>query len=252
MTFTVTPEVLQSLLNSVCKGMARKKRGSFLITLSARKKQVSIIGNGMKASKSIPVRGQGQCQLSWKKITAILATFPKEEPVRFECNSKGLKINNFSMQVERYEAKAVTEKEELPSAEVLSPPRKPSAASEPPPICPSDGFSLMPPSKDDYDCTGRRGMVLPEDAQKEREPFVCPVCGRVGYFEKREYKDLVYYRRFRTWVAAEAAQTFVIINGGERRCLCPRCVKERSSIAPQAHPTPDKQTDMFDDPENLQ
>jgi hypothetical protein len=204
----------------------------------------------MKASKSIPVRGQGQCQVSWQRITDILATFPKEEPVRFECNRKGLKINSFSMQVERYEAKAVPEKEDIPEAEVLSPRRKPRAASEPPPTCSSDGFSPMPPSRDDYDCTGRRGMVLPEDAQKEREPFVCPVCGRVGYFEKREYKELLYYRRFRTWVAAEAAHTFVILHGGERRCLCPRCVEERVCVAPQAEPIPDKQTDMFDNPES--
>jgi hypothetical protein len=250
MTFEVTPKVLQGLLNNVCEGITRSRRAKFSITLSARRNQISIIGNGMKASKSIPVRGQGQCQLGWKKLNDILATYPQEEPIRFECNRKGLMINNFSMQVERYEAKPVTEKKGLPSVEILPSRRKPSDAPKPPSECSSDGFSQMPPPKEDYDCTGRPGMVLPEDAQKEREPFVCPVCGRVGYFEKWKFKNRICYSRHRTWVAADAAHTFVIINGGERRCLCPRCVTERAATNPQAQPIPNKQADMFDNPDS--
>ena len=154
------------------------------------------------------------------------------------------------MPVERYEPKAIPKEADLPPVEVVSRRRKPRASSEPPPACSPDGFSLMPPSRDDDDCTGRRGMVLPEDTQNEREPFVCPVCGRVGYFEKRKYKNSIYYSHSRTWVAANDAHNFVIIHGGERRCLCPRCVKERLSGVPSAQPIPNEQTDMFDNPES--
>jgi hypothetical protein len=249
MTFTITPAEFQFLLNSLVTGMPKKKRASFQIVLSIGRKQISLIGNGMSSSKSMPVHGQGQCQLSWKRITDVLSTFPAEEPICFECNRKGLKINNFLMLVEYYEPKAIPKKADLPPEEVVPSPRKPIAASETPPACSPDGFSLIPPSRDEDDCTGRGGMVLPEDTQGEREPFVCPVCGRVGYFEKRKCNDLIYFRRYRTWVAADDAPNFVIIHGGERRCLCPRCVKERASGIPAAQPIPNHQTDLFENPE---
>jgi hypothetical protein len=250
MNFTVTAKIMLGLLDNVCKGMRKKQRTAFYITLSAGRKMVSVRGNGMDASTVVPVRGQGQCQLSWTKITDILATFPPNEPIHFECNRHGLKLNNFSMQVEHYGPKAVTKAEALPSV-VASPsgkkPAKERGDNDAQRLaCWSDGYSLMPPVQDENDVTGKLGMVMPEDTQGPRLPLVCPVCGRVGYFAKRYHKGNTYYSFTRTWVTAAEADALVLISSREERSLCPRCVSERFAVYPQAQPIPNQQTDMFD------
>ena len=187
MTFTVTPGVLLGLLNQVCKDVPRRRREGLQLTLSAGRGRVSIIGNGMNAAVSTPVRGQGQCRLKWGIITEVLATFSASKPVRVECNRNNLTFDSFSMAVDDFKPEAVPKEQappSVPSPELPLPSEPvgvPACASAP------DGYSLLPPGPDDDDRTGTSGMVSPEDSKGIRAPVVCPACQSVGYFKKREY-----------------------------------------------------------------
>lgn len=251
MTFSITPGVLLGLLNKVCEGIPKRQRAGFHVTLSAGRKRVSIIGNGMAAAVALPVRGQGQCLLRWQKTTDVLATFPASTPVRIECNRHKLKIESFFMAVENYKPEAVPQDHAIPSGPSQEPSLRPDprkrggagrdsvAAGAP------DGYSLPPPERDD--CTGAPGMVAPEDYAGPREPVVCPVCQSVGYFKKSTWSDGTFYSRRRSWASAQAALTVVVLCGSEKPRLCPRCLHQRLHGSRYIGPLADQQTDMFDE-----
>ena len=249
MTFTVTPRALLGLLNHVSEGIPKRQRAGLQVTLSAGRGHVSMIGNGMDASLSVSVRGQGQCQLGWQEITDVLTTFSARQPVRFECNRDRLRIGSFSMAVEDYKPEAVSQDQELPEGPLPEPSLPKQTTPIPPPSAP-DGYSLPPQASDDDDCTGNPGTVSPEDFKGSKNPIVCPVCQSVGYFKKYQYRGNIGYSSYRSWVSAQAAPAVVILRGDEKPRICPHCLKERLKGSPHVERVADKQSDIFERPES--
>lgn len=225
MKFTVTPESVLALLNQVGKGQSKRKRENSVITFSAARNRIRVIGNGMSAGLKTPVSGRGQFQMNLKNITDLLSTYPQTTPVQMVCSGGRLEIGSFSLPVQNYQSEPVPEKADLP-------PPKPARQSKKPETTPqrqasADGYSPPPPYRDDDDCTGVAGMVSAEDFRGSREPAVCPVCHGVGYFEKRMYSGGTYYRAWRTWVSARDAVSIVVLSGTEETILCPNCLDQR-------------------------
>jgi len=244
MKFTVTPESVLALLNQVGKGLSKRKRENSLITFSAEKNRIAVIGNGMSAGVKTPVSGRGQFQMNWKKITDLLSTYPQTNPVQMECFGGRLEIGSFSLPVQNYQSEPVPEKAPLP-------PTKPARQSKKPETAPqrqasSDGYSPPPPHRDDSDVTGTPGMVSAADFTGPREPVTCPVCHSVGYFEKRTYRGGIYFTNRRTWVAAGEALNRVILAGAEDSILCPECLAVRLHTNKHITPITGSQADLFD------
>jgi hypothetical protein len=245
--FRITPSNLISLMNNVSTGLSSKRQGSYCVTLSAAGKKVSIIGNGMSASVSTPVKGRGQCQVSWFRIIELLDTFSPEEPLVIQVTRKGLKVNNFIMPITGYKSRAVSAKEILPAAKKRMTRTRRVQDRDDAKTTSSDGFSLVHETDDPCDLSGKRGMLSPEDYKEGRAPVICPVCGRIGYYKKYWLNSGFFYRSYRTWIPAATADEVVCLSGREETLLCTRCVSERVAVSPQATPIPNHQDDFFEE-----
>jgi len=245
MKFTVTPESVLALLNQVGKGLSKRKRENSLITFSAAKNRITFIGNGMSAGVKTPVSGRGQFQMSWKKITDLLSTYPQTTPVQMECIGGWLEIGSFRLTVQNYQSEPVSEKAAIPPAEPAKKATKKTENGTQRKVSP-DGYSPPPPYRDDNDVTGVAGMVSAADFTGPREPVTCPVCKQVGYYEKHLLKSGTYYSYRRSWVTAREALNRVVLTGKEESLLCPECLEVRLHTNKHITPIAGSQADIFD------
>ena len=246
MKLTASPESVLALLNQVGKGLSKRKRENSLITFSAAKNRITVIGNGMSAGLKTPVSGRGQFQMSWKKITDLLSTYPQTTPVQMECFGGWLEIGSFRLTVQNYQSEPVPEKAALPPPKPARQTKKLETA--PQRQASADGYSPPPPYRDDNDVTGVAGMVSAADFTGPREPVICPVCKQVGYFEKRLFNGNTYYSRRRSWVTASEATNRVVLAGAEESVQCPECVEVRLHTNKHITPIAGLQADIFDRP----
>ncbi len=252
MTFTIMPEVLLDLLNQVCRDIPKRQRARIQVTLSAEDRNLSIIGNNMAAGISIRVKGQGQCQVGWKRLADVLETFPARTPVSIKCKQDRLQINSFSMEVEGYKPEAIPKDNPIPVVPSLNQhlpivaAEKKGKNGEPARAIAVDGYSLLPPSPKDNDCTGQPGKVLPADTEAPREPVMCPVCQSVGYFKKREFRGRFYYDHQRSWAVAKDAPGVAVLKGDVATGLCPPCLLKRLQGARHIDPVEGEQADIFE------
>lgn len=244
MKFTVTPESLLALLAQVGKGLSKRKRESALISFSAARNRIRVIGNGISAGLETPVSGRGQFAINWKHFSDLLSTYPQTTPVQMECFGGRLEIGSFSTPVQNYQSEPVPEKASIPTAEPVKKSKKPQ--NRPQSGVSSDGYSPPPPHRDDNACAGVAGMVAAEDFTGPREPVTCPVCKQVGYYEKHLLKTGAYYSCRRSWVTAREALNRVVLTGKEDSVLCPACLDVRLHTNKHIAPIAGSQADIFD------
>jgi hypothetical protein len=254
MTFNTKAHVLLNLLDQVGQGLKKRQRGQLKIKLSAGKRTVSIIGNGLQASIELPTRDQAQCEVNWRTFHDILSTFPPDREIVVKCENARLCIDSFSMDVEGFQTEAVGQATTIPQVEQKVRPRakklsRQADQKESPPNSPApDGYSLRKTTVETDDCTGKPGKVAPEDSSGPREPIVCPVCNSVGYFKKVEYMGRPYYEHRRSWAVARMAATVVTLRGDEKTGLCPRCQHERLWGRRYIAPIEGEQADFYEEP----
>lgn len=241
MKFTATPKDILNQLNQVSKGLPKRKREKMQVTFSAARNRVFVSGNGMIAGLSTKVSCQGQFQINWKKITALLDTYHPKTPLQIECAASGLKIGSFCTTIENYQSKPVPAEQPIPPTiplkQSIKKKEKPQVTASP------DGYSPPPPCRSDSDCTGMRGMVDAEDFSGSRQPVICPGCHYVGYNAKDFIRGRIYYERRRTWVSPHDALDCVVLTGEEESVLCPNCLEMRLH---KGNPIPGRQSDLFE------